>query len=386
MAEFACKFQDSADEPALGRLAGRLAQTAYASWPLQCKRTGDLPGAPEHDSFVVRRRRLLVCRDAEVRALQNFFEHEIYVDGQPHRFVWPNGALSEGIVERRYAGCGLMAFLHGLKLQPLQMGMGASPAMQRIATRLGWKRTTNFGRFLLPLRPANVLCQMAWFQRTPARRLTSHLLAWSGLGTLLSYALSGRKGKRFRTGEYRAELCDHFGPWADDLWREVMPSYVAVTRRDAATMNRLYRPRDARFRRTLVLHNNRPVGWFLFTTCLRRTSDLDLGFGGLRVGALVDTFCSLEHARPLLALAVEQMVREGVDLIFGHWTHQGWGQALRDVGFQRTQAFPFFVSPAGSGLLFTPARPVDACHFTDGDCDGPYYVQAEAEQRLERAA
>jgi hypothetical protein len=329
---------------------------------------------------------LLVCEAAEIRALQNFLEHEIYVDAQPHPFVWPNGALSEGIVDRKYAGSGLIDLQHGLKLQPLQLVMGGSRPFQQILTRLGWKRTAFSGRFLLPLRPAKALLEMAWFQRTAARRLAARLTAWSGLGSVLGYAFSGRKMNRFRASAYRMELHDHFGPWTDDLWREVMPSYVAVTRRDADTMNRLYRPQDARFRRVLVLHHNRPVGWFLYSTCLRPTAELDLGFGGLRVGALVDTFCRLEHARPLLSLAVAEMVREDVDLVFGHWTHQGWSQALMDVGFLRNQAFPFFVSPAGSKLLFTPTRPVEACHFTDGDCDGPYYVQPDAKQALERAA
>jgi len=386
MAGFTCKFQDAADVPALARLAQRLADTAYGSWPMRNQGICKLPGAPEHDTFVVRRQRLLVCDNAEVRAYQNFFEHEIYVHGQPHRFVWPNGALSEGIVNRQYAGCGLIAWLHSLKLQPLQLGMGGSPVIQQIAARLGWKRTANSGRFLLPLRPARVLREMAWFQRTPARKLAARLLAGSGLGALLGHAVSGRKVKRFQTGEYRAEVCSHFGSWADDLWWEVMPAYAAVTRRDAATLNRLYQPGDSRVRRVLVLRDSRPVGWFLFTTCLQPTAEMDLGFGNLRVGALVDTFCRLEHARPLLALAVDQMAGEGVDLVFGHWTHQGWSQALRDLGFFCNRAFPCFASPAGAKLLFTPSCPVEACHFTDSDCDGPYYVRAEAEASIASAA
>jgi hypothetical protein len=386
MARLECKFQDASDEPALARLAKRLVETEYQSWPLSLTGTCQLPGAAEHDPFVVRRRRLLLRENGEVRALQNFFEHEIYVDGKAHRFVWPNAPLSEGIVNPRYAAAFLAVLTQSLKLQPLHLAMGGSPPLQKVLTRLGWKRTQNIGRFLLPVRPTKVLREMAWFQRTLTRRIMSRLLASSGLGSVLGYTLSGRKVRHHRLRDYRAELCDDFGPWADDLWREVMPTCAAVTRRDAATMNRLYHPHDSRFQRVLVSHRNRPVGWFLFTTCLRPTAELNLGFGNLRVAALVDTFGHFEHARPLLCLAVEQMVQENVDLIFGHWTHQGWTEALRDVGFLPTGAFPFFVSPAGADLLFTPTCPIEACHFTGGDCDGPYYVQAKNEPQRARVA
>jgi hypothetical protein len=280
-----------------------------------------------------------------------------------------------------------MVMQQSLKLQPFHLVMGGAPAFQQILTRLGWKRSSAMTRYLLPLRPAKVLKEMDWFQRTLARRAISRSLAYSGVGSALGYALSGRKKKRFRSVEYRAEPCDHFGSWADDVWRDVMPSYRAVTRRDAATMNRLYGPSDARFRRVLVRHRNRVVGWFLFSTKLKSTAEMDLGFGNLRVGALVDTFCAVEHARPLLALAVEQMACAGVDMIFGHWTHAGWDHALRDVGFLgRPTAYPFYVSPVGAKLLFTSTHPLNDCHFTDGDCDGPYYVQAELMTNKAQAA
>ena len=387
MAQFTFKFQEPADGPALARLAQRLEGTPYTSWPLQVEWSRKLPGAPADDTFPVRRRRLLLCENGEVRAFQNFFEHELYLDGKVQPFVWPSGELSEGIVNRQYAiGC-LMVLQHSLKMQPLHIGMGGAPAMQQILGRMGWKQTPCIARYLLPVRPAKVLTQMDWFQRTPARKTASRILAWSGLGSGLGHAISGKKLKRFLDDDYRAEPCDHFGSWADDLWHEVMPSYSAVTRRDAATLNRLYRPGDPRFHRVLVRHRGRAVGWMLYSTQLKPTAEMDLGFGGLRVGALIDTFCRVEHARPLLALAVAQMADADLDLIFGHWTHQGWDQALRDVGFvRRSTPYPFNVSPAGAKLLFTADRPLASCHFTDGDCDGPYYVQADSNSPASRAA
>ena len=173
MATFTFKFQEPADVAALARLAQRLEGTPYASWPLDVDWSRKLPGAPEDDTFAVRRRRLLLCEGDEVRAFHNFFEHELYLDGHAHPFVWPNGELSEGIVDRKYAVSCLMVMQHSLKLQPFHLAMGGAPAFQQILTRLGWKRSPAMRRYLLPLRPAKALKEMAWFQRTTSRRIAS---------------------------------------------------------------------------------------------------------------------------------------------------------------------------------------------------------------------
>ena len=95
MSDFTVKFQDADDLPALARFAQRLANTPCAGWPLDPAMYSKLAGAPDHDEFPVRRRRLLLCEKGEVRALQGFFEHEIYLDGKAHACAWPPGPLSE---------------------------------------------------------------------------------------------------------------------------------------------------------------------------------------------------------------------------------------------------------------------------------------------------
>ena len=373
MAKYTVKFQEPADTPALARLAERLQPTRYASWPLEVEWARALPGAPENDAFCVRRRRLLLYEQTEVRALHNFFEHEMYIAGLPHPFVWVNGPLSESVVNQRYALSWLMLLEKSLALQPLHLG-GGPPHILDFLARRGWSRGGTFPRFLLPVRPAKVLREMSWFQSSRGRQFAARLLAGSGLGSCLGFLLSGRK--RIASSEnFQTEEWDHFGPWADRIWRNVHRQYQAVARRDAATMNRLYRPGDTRFRRFLVRQADREVGWFLTTTQLRPTSDVDLGFGNLRVAAVVDTFCGLQDATDLMRQAVRAAVAEDVDLIYGHWSHQTWQDACTRTGFFRLPTkFPFAVAPAGKGLLFTPTLPVAAIHFTDSDNDGPYYV------------
>jgi hypothetical protein len=373
------KFQDQGDHAALARLAERLRPTPYASWPLEVESSRPLPGAPEQDQFSVRRRRLLLYDGDEIRALHNFFEHEIWIDGRPYPFVWPNGQLSEGIVDRRFAPCWLLVLEESLKRQPFHLVVGPPVHLQDILTRVSWSRAPALTRFLLPLRPAKVLREMSWFRRSVPRRLAANILAASGLGSALSYLVSGRKLRRAHSSAFQAQEWDHFGSWADDVWRQALPHYRAVTRRDAATLNRLYRPGDRRFRRFLVKHAGKPVGWFLTTTRILLTRQLDMGLGQLRPGGLIDAFAAPEFAQSLAHLAVKQLQAEDADIIFGHWSHRAWQRAVRAVGFLRAPArLPFFVSPAGRKLLFHADLPLEAAYFTIGDCDGPYFIEPES--------
>lgn len=375
MANYRFSFQQPSDAAALARFAARLSQTEFGSWPLDAAWGQKLPGASVDDDFPVRRRRLLLCEGDEVRAFHNFFEHEIYLNGRPHRFVWPNGPLSEGIVNPRYAMSWPMLLAHSLKLNPLHLWMGGPTPVHAMLERMGWKRTSPLPRFLLPLRPGKILREMDWFQRSPGRALVARMLRTTGLGHAIAFLASGWKRLTGSRSGMHVEEWDHFGDWADRLWHRVQGQYAAVVRRDAATMNRLYRPQDRRFRRFLIRKGDREIGWFLATTRLLPTSELNLGFGSLRVGVLVDTFAEPEDARDLMRHAVATMIADDVDLVFGHWSHHAWQRACKDVGFLRQcRNYPLFVSPAGRDLLFTEGCPLEAVHFTESDNDGPYYI------------
>lgn len=373
MPEYRYKFQDSSDYPALERLAIRLNDPRFSPWPLAVEWAKELPGAPDGDDFPVRRRRLLLYEREEIRAFHNFFEHELYVDGKPCNFVWCTGPLSESIVNSHYALCWPTLLGHSLNLQPLHMGFATPENVQQILKQLKWLHIKSLiYQFILPIKINKVLRESSLFGRSRKRRLVASILANSGIASLLIFIRSGWKRLFKLDKQIKVEEINSFGVWADNVWLDNFGRYGAVTRRDAATLNRLYKPGDTRFHRLRIKRNGRDIGWIMYTTKFR--TDLDLGFGCLRAGALIDGFSAPEDTYYIMRAAVEQLVDKGVDLIFGHWSHRSWKKSARRLGFFQRAADNFFISPAGKNIYTAISRDPENIHITSGDQDGPFYV------------
>jgi hypothetical protein len=312
--------------------------------------------------------------------MQNHFEHELYVDGEPHSFVWPNGSLSESVVNPRFAPHGVMLLKHALQMEPLQLFLGFTPldaAPGALLNRLGWP-STQLPVFILPVDLSRVLRALRPFQSGAvglAARLASGIkvpgLVWSAI-----------TAKRLRTADLSIEEGFEFGDWANPVWDRCRDGYRALTRRDAATMNRLYRPGDNRLTRLRIRKGGRDIGWVI--VCHRRMQNDPL-YGSLHVGCIVDALGTPEHARDLLRAAADHLVRQGVDLVICYWSHAAYQQAALSLGFvRRLTNLRLFVSKAGANLLLTHETPLEACHFSAGDCDGPvaYLPDSEEEDEL----
>jgi hypothetical protein len=370
MTAYRVAFESKDDAAALARLAQRLEGTRYAAWAAPHR---GLPGAPAHDDFPVRRRRLLLYDGAEVRAFHNFFEHELYRSGPSTTFVWPNGPVSEGLVDPRYAPCYLMLLKRSVEINPVHMFLGGPPQIGRILVRMGWAEVGRLGLFLWPLRLADVAAEMPGLRRTAWRRRLAAAIAavpvanlWSSAARLALSATTAARG-------VRGVLCREFGDWADDTWQRVAARYAGVTRRDGAALNRLFNPDERALELVRVTRRGRDIGWVLVTGDVLRPPDVDLGFGRLRVGAIVDAFAAPEDARGVLAAGLQRLASDGVALVFGHFSHAAWRAACRSLGAFVRSGPPLFVSAAGKALL--DGGTLDGWHLTDGDNDGPYYAR-----------
>ena len=373
------EFSSAGHRSALDRFSARLKNTPYKDWPLRHHWNG-LPGDDGAD-FPVRRRRLLSLDAAgEVRALQNHFEHELYVDGKPHSFVWPNGSLSESVVDPRFAPYGVMLLKHALRLEPLQMALAflaLDAAPGSLFRRLGWSHT-QVPVFILPIRLSRVLRELRPF-RYEAVRLAARIV--SGV-KVPDMAWSAFTAKRLRMAGQNVQEVPDIGDWADPVWNHCRDAYKVLTRRDAATMNRLYSPHDKRLTRLRVRRNDGDVGWAI--VCDHRMHGDSL-YGSLHVGCVVDALGMPEHAPDLLRAAVNHLIQCGVDLVVSHWSHAAFQQAARYLGFARRHtSLKLFVSKAGKDLLLTEKTQLEACHFSVGDCDGPVAYLPEGDEGEER--
>jgi hypothetical protein len=363
-------FETDADRPALERLAERLNArgAAFANWPLRFS-WNRLPGTGGTDyGFPVRRRRLLAWEGGEVRGSVNFFENQLYLArcSAPIGFAWSNGLFSESVVDRRYTLVPSLLLRAALSLQPRQMTVGpAGPQepMAKLLTALGWTSRAT-AMLLLVVRAAVVVRELRRLSRYPALLASGRAAAALGFAPLADIGLAGLRRLR-HPRHLRIEEVGRFGSWSDEVWSTAQPCYGALVRRDAAALDRLYRPEDQRLIRLTVADGDRLRGWIAMTVA-DKFDDPD--YGNLRLGVLADCLAPPEYAGALVAAGVERLVAERVDLIQVRFSHTAWLAAARRLGFVRV--------PATTRCFFSPALvgdvpPLSSIHLTYGDNDGP---------------
>jgi hypothetical protein len=370
-------FETDVDRSALERLAERMGAggATVASWPLRFS-WNRLPGAGGADyAFPVRRRRLLAWEGGEVRASVNFFENELYLAGrsEPIAFAWSNGLFSESVVDRRYVLLPTLLLRAALSRQPRQMALGPSGSrapMARLLTTLGWKSQA-VALLFLTVRAAVVMRELRRLSEHPVLLAGGRAAAAIGLATLADITLAGLR--RWRCPRHlRIEDADRFAGWSDEVWSAAQPSYGALARRDAAALDRLYRPGDRRLIRFRVSDRDRLRGWVLLTV-EDKVDDPD--FGNLRLGVLADCLAQPGYAGALIAAGVDRLVAANVDLIQARFSHASWIAAARRTGFVPV---PTTTRVFASPTLVGDVPPLPSIHLTYGDNDGPLPYEQSA--------
>jgi hypothetical protein len=360
-------FETKQDRGALERFAARLerAGVRQAPWPLRFswKR---LPAAPPDPLFPIRRRRLLAFEDDEVRAVVNFFEHQLWLSGsaEPVAFVWPNNMVSEGIIDRRYATVAVSLLRAALALQPRQMGFGAvdTAPMERMLVACGWHKQP-VPVLALPVRSARVARELRRLSRYPKLRVAGRVAAGVGLTSLVDLGLTGLRRLRCPR-DLRIDEVDRFADWSDAVWDAARPFYGALTRRDGAALDFLLRPGDPRLVRLKVLRGGRLLGWVALTA-YDYIDDPD--YGNLRIGVVGDCLAPPAEAAAVIASAVARLAAMQVDLIVATFSHSAWVAQSRQLGFVPVpNLWRLLVSPAIAPLL----PRLSSIHLTRGDCDG----------------
>ena len=202
--------------------------------------------------------------------------------------------LSEGIVNRKFAGVGMQMVRHALGEQPLlfALGMGGRQrTLPRLLEAMHWKLWEVPFYFFVNrpfrfLRGIRVLRSDAW------RSLALDAAAWSGLGWVVARMAQwvARKGGagRGNAGEYSGlfEL-------DDELWDHCKPHYSFLAVRDSATLKLLYPEGSERFLCRRVRRSGKAVGWFV---ALDTAMQGHKQFGNLRVGTVADALARPEDA------------------------------------------------------------------------------------------
>jgi hypothetical protein len=277
--------------------------------------------------------------------------------------------LSEGIVNRKFAGVGMQMVRHALREQPrlFALGMGGRQrALPRLLEAMHWKLWEVPFYFFVNrpfrfLRGIRVLRSDAW------RSLALDVAAFSGLGWVVA-RMAQWVARRAAPEEVTLENIQAFSNGDDELWDHCKSQYSFLAVRDSATLKLLYPEGSERFLCRRVRRSGKTVGWFV---ALDTAMQGHKQFGNLRVGTIADALARPEDAATVIHAAAGFLRARGVDLIVSNQMHPAWGAALRGAGFfQAPSTFVLAVSPK----LKEHCGDTRGIHINRGDGDGPIHL------------
>jgi hypothetical protein len=321
-----------------------------------------LPETPRPD-WMPRMEVFLAIEDDAVRGGYILRRQRFCAAGQQIAVAHYRLPLSEGVVNREYATLGLRLVRDALAREPriYAMGMGGwDKPLPQMLKRLGWRMCEVPFHFKV-LRARRFLRNIRALRTTPIRRLALDVAAFSGAGWLGMKLM--RHGTPVSPAKY--EIANMFSPWADEVWQRARTAYRLSAERDAATIDALYPPSDARFLRVRTAG-----GWAVL---LDTQMSGHKQFGDMRVGSIVDCMADPNDAADVMQAATSALETRGLDLIISNQLHNGWSHALRDAGFRTGPSnYLLALSPALAALVGDASE--HDFHFNRGDGDGPIHL------------
>ena len=281
--------------------------------------------------------------------------------------------LSEGIVYPKYNLVGAQLISDALhrsgELFALGMG-GLDNPFPQVLKAMGWHL------FAVPFffricNPAKFCRNISFLRKTKIRRTLLEWLACSGMAWLMvkgSNAIFGQKpGKHIRS-----EWVDKFGSWADGVWLKAKTGYAFGAIREALILNMLYPDSEEKFLRLKVFRSGEIVGWaVMLSTSMKGHKQ----FGSMQIGSIVDCMAIPGFETDVVASALFQLEKTGVDLIVSNQSYIGWHQAFKASGFLSGPSNYIF---AASKKLVKALSPLDKnihrIHLTRGDGEGPTHL------------
>jgi hypothetical protein len=176
----------------------------------------------------------LALEGKEVRGVVNFFKHQLWFpkSSEAAQFVWLNGLVTEGIIDRGYAPIALALMRATLARQPRQMifgPLGTEASMPRLLMALRWLDKP-VPVLVLAVRSAIVVRELQRLRRHLKLRVAGRAAAAAGLTSLVDLGLAGLR-RLHRARDVRVEEVDRFASWSDAVWSAAQPLYGALPSR-----------------------------------------------------------------------------------------------------------------------------------------------------------
>jgi hypothetical protein len=323
---------------------------------------------PRRDSQPLYQEYFLAFDDPHVRGGFVLKHQQFLLSGKERSIPYYHLPISEGIVDKKFAGVGVHMLRAAMKMEPtlFALGMGGfDRPLPMMLKAMRWQmsavpfyyRVIHPGRFLRQIGP---LRSSAW------RRTAAAVSANTGLGLL---AINAAQWMRTRNVANESEIVENFGPWSDELWQQCSSHhYAMIAKRDSAVLNILYST-GKNFLRLRVGTQNAPSGWAVLLDTQMTNNKY---FGDLRVGSIVDCLAAPENTGEVIAAATRAFEERGVDLVISNHSHAAWRQAFRSAGFfEGPSNFIFAASPELAENLSPFDENQLRVHLNRGDGDGP---------------
>jgi len=281
--------------------------------------------------------------------------------------------LSEGVVDPKYNLVGAQLIRDALRrsgeLYALGMG-GFDNPLPQVLKAMGWHLSA-LPFFFHICHPAKFCHNILFLRKTKTRRVLLELMVCSGMAWLIvkggNAILERTPGKHIKS-----EWVNNFGEWADGVWLKAKSEYTFGAVREAHILNMLYPDSEEKFLRLKVLRSDKVIGWaVVFNTTMKEHKQ----FGSMQLGSVVDCMAVPGHEADVVASALSQLKKTGVDLIVSNQSHVRWRQAFKATGFLSGPSNFIF---AASKKLVKSILPFDKnlnhMHLTRGDGEGPTHL------------
>ena len=303
-------------------------------------------------------------RGAFILKFQDFM-----LGGETLPIVYYHLPVSEGIVSKAYASVGVTMLRSAFKMQPRLFALGMGGFDRPLPTMLkamGWSLSA-VPFFFFVNHPAAFLRQIAPLRQSLARRVLAGLAAATGAGWVGIKTLH-RLRRKGTISNLNTEPIESFGPWADDLWKQIGSRYAMIADRRSETLNILY-PSDKSFLPLQVLRGSEILGWALLLDTQMQNNRY---FGNLRVGTIADAFSAPENAAAVVQEATRFLQQRGVDLVIANHSHQAWRNGFQNCGYLRGPSNFIFAAakPLAEKLIPFESKQHEV-YFMRGDGDGP---------------
>jgi hypothetical protein len=277
--------------------------------------------------------------------------------------------VSEGIVNKAYAGVGVLMLRSAVKIEPtlFALGMGGfDRPLPTMLKALGWSMAA-VPFYYKVIHASRFLRNIAPLRQSLVRRIAAGFAAFTGAGWA-GIKIANKLRARDAVPGTTTESIAVFGAWADEFWRKCSSRYSLIAIRDSGALQRLYgAPKN--FVCFKVLRDSQMIGWAVVLDTQMRNNKY---FGNLRVGTIADCLSAPEDAAAVIQAATRVLEQRGVDLVISNHSHQIWGEAFRSAGyFTAASNFIFAASPTLARQIAPFESTRDSIYFMRGDGDGP---------------